>query len=170
MIITLFAFGTFVISLAGMIVFSLLKRYGKKCRDEYWKYHSHLKDINDAKDKTLLKKKEKWYDNIDYDDIIGWFTGVFIVFIVVVLIVGSILLVCRLPRVVEKDIDMMTMEREQLIYRLEEKPDIGNELLYDDILSFNKMVYNYRYYHNNPWTSWFVSDDYLLIQPIDYKE
>ena len=57
-----------------------------------------------------------------------------------------------------------------LEYRLENDGlGIGNELLYNDIVEFNKELKDAKYYANNLWTNWFVNNEIAKIDYIEVK-
>ena len=63
------------------------------------------------------------------------------------------------------------MEYDMLQYRVEhiEDNNVGNELLYNDIVEFNKELYDIKRMANNKWINWFVVEqiaelDYIKIE------
>jgi hypothetical protein len=60
-------------------------------------------------------------------------------------------------------------QREMLEYRIDRMEDniTGNEMLYNDIVTFNNMLRSEKKWALNPWTSWFNN---AKIATIDYIE
>ena len=60
------------------------------------------------------------------------------------------------------------MQREVLVYRLENGGDYytGNEELFNEVLDFNKMLYNSKRLSDNPWFNWYWNDK--IADNIDY--
>lgn len=67
------------------------------------------------------------------------------------------------------DYEEMVEVRQMLEYRLENKEEnlTGNELLYDDILDFNRTIRKAKRYSKSPWTNWFTNDLIAELEPID---
>lgn len=69
-----------------------------------------------------------------------------------------------------KDVDYekALMQREVLVYRLENGGDYytGNDELFEEVLDFNKMIYNSRRLCDNPWFNWYWNDK--IADNIDY--
>lgn len=68
--------------------------------------------------------------------------------------------ICRVVNVQitkQSEYEKALMRRDMLEYRLEHKEELytGNELLYSDILEFNRQLYSVKKWSANPWTSWF---------------
>lgn len=86
----------------------------------------------------------------------------------VVVIICVILMCVHLPSDQVRYNDTK-IKYDMLQYRVEhiEDNNVGNELLYNDIVEFNQMLYDKKRRANNEWINWFV------IQPIaelDYIE
>jgi len=134
------------------------------------------KKIDELKKQRAVynEKKQKYYKLINvvcFDSIVGFGTTL------ISLIAGTGLIICSIiciifnaPRVVEKKMTTLNMERESLVYRLESQQEIGNEYLYNDIVEFNKKIYEHKYNHNNPWISVFTPEEYGTIEMIEYKK
>ena len=69
-----------------------------------------------------------------------------------------------------KDVDYekAIMQREVLVYRLENGGDYytGNEELFNEVLDFNKMLYDSKRLSDNPWFNWYWNDK--IADNIDY--
>ena len=106
-----------------------------------------------------------WFD--DYTDAIEFWS-------VMLSIISSISLIACLACIAivqipaKKDYEKALYEKQVLEYRLEiNESGIGNELLYHDIVEFNKELKDIKFYANNLWTNWFVNG---YIAEIDYIE
>lgn len=81
--------------------------------------------------------------------------------------------VCLILAQGNKDIDYQNTlyEKEVLEYRLEclEENNVGNELLYNDIVEFNNNLRNVKKWANNPWVNWFYNQDIATIDYVDLK-
>jgi hypothetical protein len=59
-------------------------------------------------------------------------------------------------------------EKSVLEYRLKNEINtVGNEMLYNDIVEFNKEIKSTKYWSKNFWTNWYNND---LVEDIDYIE
>lgn len=73
---------------------------------------------------------------------------------------------------VDTEIEKNRIEYESLCQRYEivtsEYEDVSKSDVIKDIAEWNKAVYDYKYWANNPWTSWFYSkkmaDDMKMIE------
>lgn len=63
------------------------------------------------------------------------------------------------------------MRRDMLVYRLEHKESeqVGNEMLYSDILEFNQDLYSAKRWCKNPWVNWFWNDKIAELDYIDIE-
>lgn len=64
------------------------------------------------------------------------------------------------------------MRRDTLEYRLEHRDNeqVGNEMLYSDILEFNQDLYSVKKWSRNPWVNWFWNDKIAELDYIDIDE
>lgn len=89
--------------------------------------------------------------------------GVSLLFYVVIIIC------CRIP--INRDYNDAVYEKQVLEYRLDNLDTVGaqtgNELLYNDIVEFNKELRHAKRYVDNPWIGWFVNEK---IAGLDYIE
>ena len=80
---------------------------------------------------------------------------------------------CLISVQVDKDVNYQNAlyEKEVLEYRLEsvEENNIGNELLYNDIIEFNNELRVTKKWANNFWVNWFYNQDIATIDYIDLK-
>lgn len=77
---------------------------------------------------------------------------------------GVIIGCVQLPA--ESDLRKAKYEKQVLEYRLETNDLEGNELLYSDILDFNKSLYTKKYYAHKFMTGWFVNGQ--IADSVDY--
>lgn len=81
--------------------------------------------------------------------------------------------ICLISVQTNKDVSYQNAlyEKEVLEYRLEsvEENNIGNELLYNDIVKFNNELRVTKKWANNPWVNWFYNQDIATIDYIDLK-
>ena len=117
----------------------------------------------------------------DYDLFESWVSGIGFLLIIISFIT---LTVCSVFIIInqitkQKYYEEKLYEYNVLEYRLEHKDEsiIGNELLYNDIVEFNKSLNSCKRYSNNFWLNWFINDkiatiDYIEIDGVDivYKE
>lgn len=70
------------------------------------------------------------------------------------------------------DYENKLYEREMLEYRLSQKEanEIGNELLYNDIVTFNNELRSVKQYSDNVWVNWFVNQKIATIDYIDVEK
>lgn len=54
--------------------------------------------------------------------------------------------------------DLLKEYKTDLVKSLESVEGNNKNVLYNDILDYNTQVRKFQYYHNNPWTSWFIND------------
>ena len=116
----------------------------------------------------LIVWGEKRDDIHSYDT--PWQTGCGIVTIAAN---GLFIVICGLIALFTqsfKDVDYekAMMQREVLIYRLENGGDYytGNEELFEEVLDFNKMLYDSKRLSDNPWFNWYWNDK--IADNIDY--
>lgn len=102
---------------------------------------------------VMLRKSE--YDGIAY-----WLGLLFAVSGVVMAVGMTICIICAhvgVDAVIEKN----RIEYESLCQRYEiitsEYEDVSKSDVIKDIAEWNKEIYSYKYWANNPWTSWFYS-------------
>lgn len=102
---------------------------------------------------VMLRKSE--YDGIAY-----WLGLLFTVSGVVMAVGMTICIICAhvgVDAVIEKN----RIEYESLCQRYEiitsEYEDVSKSDVIKDIAEWNKEIYSYKYWANNPWTSWFYS-------------
>ena len=110
-----------------------------------------------------------WFD-IDWEDILGGISTGVVIVVGFALFVETIMVACvQIPA--KHDYEKVLMEKEMLEYRLEnDSLGVGNELLYNDIVEFNKELKDVKYHANNPWTNWFVNGYIAEIDYIEVKE
>lgn len=86
------------------------------------------------------------------------------------LMCALLILSAQLPK--QANYEKSVMHREMLEYRIEHQEDnqIGNELLYSEILEFNQKVYSVKRWSQNPWVNWFVNDKIAELDYIEYSE
>ena len=106
-----------------------------------------------------------WLD--DYNDAIGFWSGILsIISSISIIVCLAWIATIQIPA--KKDYEKALYEKQVLEYRLEiNESGIGNELLYHDIVEFNKELKDVKYYANNLWTNWFANG---YIAEIDYIE
>ena len=106
-----------------------------------------------------------WFD--DYNDAIGFWSGILsIISSISIIVCLAWIATIQIPA--KKDYEKALYEKQVLEYRLEiNESGIGNELLYHDIVEFNKELKDVKYYANNLWTNWFANG---YIAEIDYIE
>lgn len=83
--------------------------------------------------------------------------------------VGIPILCIQIPK--NKNYQNALYEKQVLEYRLEHKTDnaVGNELLYSDIVKFNKSIRNDKKYANNFWIGLFYNDKIAEIEYIEIE-
>lgn len=83
-----------------------------------------------------------------------------------------ILLCTRLPVEEQRYYEEMKMEREIIVYRLENEDAIlnGNTDLYDDLSSFNNEVRNHKMMSDNIWIGMFFNQKIQDLEYIDLRE
>jgi hypothetical protein len=105
--------------------------------------------------------------NRTYND--GFFgASILFGFIAVVTLIISIAITlgCQIDK--QNHYEKVLYEKSVLEYRLENNINtVGNEMLYNDIIEFNKYLKDVKLYANNFWTNWFNND---LVADIDYIE
>jgi len=130
-------------------------------------------ECDDNEYKRLYEKYDNLLNKLSFGDIdsnnccfgiLCALFGFLVTTICIVVIIGS-----SSHWSIEKNIGNIQIEREALVYRLETQEEIGNELLYADIVEFNNKVFEFNCNHNNPWISWFCPEEYTYIEPIDYR-
>lgn len=81
--------------------------------------------------------------------------------------------ICLISVQVHKDVNYQNTlyEKDVLEYRLErmEENNVGNELLYNDIVEFNNELRVTKKWANNIWVNWFYNQDIATIDYIDLK-
>lgn len=116
----------------------------------------------------LIKWGEKRDDLSRYDTPwqTGWGFGTSIVSGLFIVIFGLIALCTQGWK--DVDYEKAMMQREVLVYRLENGGDYytGNEKLFDEVLEFNKMLYDSKRLSDNPWFNWYWNDK--IADNIDY--
>lgn len=150
----------------------LIFKIGDICYDKaYDKYH-HLrwedyKKENDPELEIARKNLDKlnWTRN-DCREIFG--TGS-LVSLILPFFAFLILLCMRSPYVDEKDYLKFQHSKEVLEYRLESGIEVGNELLYNDIVEFNNKLTEHKLGRENIWVSWYFNPKIAEISYIDYK-
>lgn len=103
-----------------------------------------------------------WYDGVIY-------TGITFTTLPGFALIFVIAFICKAQIPKQKNYEIMLYEKEVLEYRLthKEENEIGNELLYREIVDFNNALKTEKYYSNIIWTNWFCND---LIASIGYIE
>ena len=107
---------------------------------------------------------------IEWEDVLGGISLILsCIFGTALLIELGLILCVQIPA--KNDYEKALMQREMLEYRLENDGlGIGNELLYNDIVEFNKELKDAKYYIDNLWTNWFVNGYIAEIDYIEVKE
>ena len=96
--------------------------------------------------------------------VISAFSGVLGAIILFVTILAGI--GCQVTK--QQDYERVLYEKSVLEYRLENEINtVGNEMLYNDIVEFNKELKSTKYWSKNFWTNWYNND---LVEDIDYIE
>ena len=107
-----------------------------------------------------------WYNN-SYGEaplFISAFCGVLGAIILFVTILAGI----GCQAIKQQSYERMLYEKSILEYRLENEINtVGNEMLYNDIVEFNKELRSTKYWSKNFWTNWYNND---LVANIDYIE
>lgn len=107
-----------------------------------------------------------WFD-VEYTDGIGFWSVILSICSAIALI-ACLAYIAMIQIPAKKDYEKVLYEKQVLEYRLENNElGIGNELLYHDIVEFNKELKDVKYYANNLWTNWFTNG---YIAEIDYIE
>lgn len=80
-----------------------------------------------------------------------------------------VLLIMRAQIPKQAHYEKAVMQRDMLEYRLEhrESEQIGNELLYSDVLEFNQDLYSVKKWSKNPWVNWFWNNKIAELDYID---
>lgn len=118
---------------------------------------------------SLIEKYAKygtWLRNNTYEiNTSGWFIIVINIFIL--LCIGLTILCIQVPK--DKNYQNALYEKEVLEYRLENKDEnqVGNEMLYFEIVEFNNELRTHKTYSKNLWLNLFYNDK---IATIDYIE
>lgn len=99
-------------------------------------------------------------------------TAVNFISLTTLICVGIPILCIQIPKV--KNYEQKMYEKNVLEYRLENYNQnlIGNELIYNDIVEFNKSIRNAKRYSDNFWIGLFYNDkiaeiDYIQIYGVD---
>lgn len=103
-----------------------------------------------------------WFVHGDWAEDIGLFLA--ILGLVCVIIMVIVIAVVQIPA--DADLERAVYEREVLEYRLETTGLDGNELLYSDIVDFNKHLYTTKRHARKFNTGWFVNAK--IADNIDY--
>ena len=80
-----------------------------------------------------------------------------------ILLIMLICIVCGNTMRSQK-VNALQAKREALVYQMDHELYLG-----DSLGKFNEEIISGRYYHDNPWTSWFVGGHYYEVDPIDLK-
>lgn len=163
MILTLLFIGMVILGLFGFIVCY-------KIDDKCYNLRRNLYYENKYTKEKIFKLK-KFYSKLDdiFNIIEALFISILIIFSVV-LFFSSIVIFINLGTK-DRDYQIILKEKEMLEYRLEHKEDnvVGNEMLYNDILSFNQRIYISKRNQENYWINWYCNDKIATIEYIDYK-
>lgn len=137
-------------------------KWDRKADDYYYN--------TEQKDKIYKKYRTKYRKYYDASEVcqgikfIGLIVGVVLLFFY-----SMIMLTFRIP--IDRDYNDVTYEKQVLEYRLDNLDTLGvqtgNELLYNDIIKFNKKLRHAKRYVDNPWIGWFVNEK---IATLDYIE
>lgn len=118
---------------------------------------------------SLLEKYAKYgtwlRNNTDEINTSGWF--IIVLNIIILFCIGTVILCIQIPK--ETDYQKALYEKEVLEYRLENKDEnqVGNEMLYSEIVEFNNELRTHKTYSKNLWLNLFYNDK---IATIDYIE
>lgn len=139
-----------------------------KIYDEY--YQLNWNSAISKKDPRLIKAKKKldklnWTRN-DCREIFGTAS---LICLLLPFFSFLILLCMRNNFVDKRDYEKFIHEKDVLEYRLESGVEIGNELLYNDIVEFNNKLTDYKYGRENIWVSWYFNPKIAEIPYIEYK-
>lgn len=115
-----------------------------------------------------LKRKNK-FNWAYYSQTDAWIVGLFIT-LAIALFNGVIFLGLRGPSMIDKKYNNLMEERRILELRLNSKAEIGNEFLYNDIVTFNEKIRDYKADRKNPWISWYCSEKICTIDEIELTE
>lgn len=107
----------------------------------------------------------------DYSQFIGVIASS--LFGIIVFILCLVMMCIHLPSD-QVQYNQIKMEYDILQYRVEhiEDNNVGNELLYNDVVEFNQRLYEIKRVANNKWINWFVVEkvaelDYVLVGDIN---
>ena len=69
----------------------------------------------------------------------------------------------------EENYTQAIYKRQVIEYRLEKQDEnlVGNELLFEDIVSYNNMLRQHKRFSNNCWLNWFYNDKIATIEYIE---
>ena len=140
MIIWIILITLFTLALVSYVTLKVIDRNGvwvyKKSR--YAPYHKYW-------------QKETPYISDTIIEILG------IILVVVYAIIYLILILTIYWQAMPK-YDLLKEYRADLVKSLESVEGDNKNILYNDVLDYNTQVRELKYYHNNPWTSWFIND------------
>lgn len=147
MIITLICFGILFIGISLLVFYKICdKRY-------YKRPEKHKKFLRNVVDSCL--------------DLIG---GILLVIGSIATITCSAAMLCN-ASATQVNYEQALYTKKTIEYRIEHKDDnlVGNELLYEDITTFNNELRNTKYWASNPWTSWFNNEKIAQLDYIEYE-
>jgi len=157
MLFLVICIGVLLIGLVALVLDKIFDHLYKKVVDESW----------GKADEIALKKRKRYRDAGEICIVIQY-VGL-IASAVLLSIFLIILMYFRVP--VNTNYEDAVYEKQVLEYRLDNLNttgnQVGNELLYNDIIEFNKKLRHEKRYVNNPWVNWFVNEK---IAGLDYIE
>lgn len=98
--------------------------------------------------------EKKWKDSLAFSGVVSVTLGVISIFFVILFIIGAHI-------GVDNTIKRKNLQYESLCYRLElansDYEDFSRLEIVKDITEWNDNTIDYKYWAENPWTSWFYS-------------
>jgi len=151
----------------------LIFKIGDVCYDKaYDNYHKLRWELNYKEDNPELKIARKKLDKLNWttrNNCTEPFGISFFISLMLPFFAFLILLCMRSPYTDNKEYLKIKHEKDVLEYRLESDVEIGNELLYNDIVDFNNKLTDYKLGRENIWVSWYFNPKISDISYIDYK-
>lgn len=119
-------------------------------------------------ERKIVSKYNDMRDTFDESKHILWLPMGFL--LAVLLVMGGTILGNQLPRYANNEYENWIEEKTSLEYRLsiKEENQIGNELLYNDIVAFNNKLRDYKYNKKSLWTNWWYVQKIADIDYIEY--
>lgn len=161
-----------LLGFAGLILDKVF--YDKSC-NWYHKARNHYFDNNYCDDDIykIYHKKSDRYETASTSceclKYIGLIVGGACLLFYVIIIIC-----CRIP--INREYNDAVYEKQVLEYRLDNLDTVGaqtgNELLYNDIVEFNKKLRHAKRYVDSPWIGWFINEkiaglDYIEIEGLE---